>query len=72
MRKHTRKRATHNSYDYYLIHTSAKWLKWKTGTIGLKLSKRRPRWEGCDSTDTKQNRCSCYEIVSFPSLSEVV
>lgn len=22
------------------------------GTIGLNLSKRRPRWEGCDSTDT--------------------
>ena len=30
------------------------------GTIRLNLSKRRPRWEGCDSTDT-YNR-SCCEI----------
>lgn len=63
---HTReKRATHNSYDYYLIHTSAKWLKWKTGTIGLKLSKRRPRWEGCDSTDINRIVVHAMKLFHF-------
>ena len=62
---HTRKRATHNSYDYHLIHTSAKWLKWKKGTIGIKLSKGRPRWEGCDSTDTDRIVVHAMKLFHF-------
>jgi len=44
-----RKRATYNSYNYYLLYTSIEWFKWKRGikrTRGVNLSKCESRWEG--------------------------